>query len=119
MLAVKLTVPLVQVVFGFELAVTLGNWFTTTSTVVAVDVQPVNVLVPVTVYVALAVGDTVVVLPVDVVLHVYVSAPFVVKVTGLPAQVVAFDADTVGKVFTLIVIVSVVLAQPCDSPVMV
>ena len=47
------------------------------------------------------------------------SAPLAVKVTGLPAQVVALEADTVGKVLTSIVIVSVVLAQPCNSPVMV
>ena len=55
-LAVKFTVPVVHVVFGFELAVTVGNWFTVTSTVVIVDVQPVKVLVPVTVYVVLLVG---------------------------------------------------------------
>ncbi len=47
------------------------------------------------------------------------SAPLAVNTTGLPAHVVALDADTVGKVFTSIVIVSVVLAQPCSSPVIV
>ena len=41
--------PVVQVVFGLAEAVTDGNWFTVTSAVVIVDVQPVNVLVPVTV----------------------------------------------------------------------
>ena len=69
-LAVKLIVPLVQVVFGLALAVTVGNWFTVTSTAITVDVQPVTVFVPVTVYVVLAVGDTVVVLVVAVVLQV-------------------------------------------------
>lgn len=118
-LAVKLTVPLVHVVFGFAVAVTVGKAFTVTSTDVTVEVHPVNVFVPVTVYVLLVVGDTVAVLVVAVVLHVYVSAPFAVNTTGLPAQVVALDADTVGKVFTSIVMVSVVLAQPCCSPVIV
>ena len=36
-----------------------------------------------------------------------------------PAHVVAFDAATVGSALTLIVIVSVVVAQPCCSPVIV
>ena len=63
-------VPLVQVVFGFELAITIGKAFVITSTVVGIDAQPVNVLVPVTVYVVLDIGDTVVVFVVDVVLHV-------------------------------------------------
>ena len=67
--AFKLIVPLVQVVLGLADAVTVGNWFTVTSAVVSVDVQPVKVLVPVTVYVVLPVGDTVVVLVVDVVLQ--------------------------------------------------
>ena len=56
--AFKLTVPLVHVVFGLALAVSVGNWFTVTSAVVKVDVQPVSVLVPVTVYVVLLVGFT-------------------------------------------------------------
>jgi hypothetical protein len=47
--AVKLTVPLVQVVFGLAVAVNVGKAFTVTSTVASVDVHPVNVLVPVTV----------------------------------------------------------------------
>ena len=59
--AFKLTVPFVQVVLGLALAVMLGNWLTVISAVVIVDVQPVTVLVPVTVYVVLVVGDTLVV----------------------------------------------------------
>ena len=62
LVAFKVTVPLVQVVFGLAVAVMFGNEFTVTSAVVIVDVQPVNVLVPVTVYVVLLSGDTVVVL---------------------------------------------------------
>jgi ABC-type microcin C transport system permease subunit YejB len=92
-LAVKFTVPLVQVVFGLADAVTVGKAFTVTSTVVIVELQPVNVFVPVTVYVVLFVGDTVVVLVFAVVLHVYVSAPLADNTTGLPAQVVALDAS--------------------------
>ena len=96
--AVKFTVPLVQVVFGFELAVTVGNWFTVTSTVVSVDVQPVKVLVPVTVYVVFVLGDTVVVFVVaPVACQLYMSAPLAVKVTGLPEQVTVFVVAIVGN----------------------
>ena len=119
MLAVNVTVPLVHVILGLALAVTVGKAFTVTSAVVIVDVQPVNVLVPVTVYVVVFIGDTLVVLVFAVVLQVYVSAPFAVSVTGLPAQVVALDVVTSGNVFTLMVSVSVVVAQPDASPVMV
>ena len=119
MLAVNVTVPLVHVVFGLALAVTVGWAFTVTSAVVIVDVQPVKVFVPVTVYVVLADGVTVVVFVVDVVLQLYVSAPVAVKVTGTLAQVVVLDTATVGNVFTAIVIVSVALAQLFDSPIIV
>jgi hypothetical protein len=65
--------------------------------------------------VVLFVGDTVVVFVVELlVLHVYVSAPLADNVTAVPAQVVAFDTASVGNALTSIVIVSVVLAQPCD-----
>ncbi len=46
--AVRFTVPVVQVVFGLAVAVTVGRALTVTSTIVNVDVQPVSVLVPVT-----------------------------------------------------------------------
>ena len=117
--AFKLTVPLVQVVFGLAFAVMFGNWLTVTSTVVTVDVQPVTVLVPVTVYVVLVVGDTLVVFVFAVVLQLYVSAPDADNVTGLPEHVIVFDAATVGSALTLIVIVSVVVAQPDASPTIV
>jgi hypothetical protein len=57
-------------VFGLALAVTVGNWFTVTSTVVSVDVQPVRVFVPVTVYVLVFIGLTLVVFVLAVVLQV-------------------------------------------------
>ncbi len=117
--AFKLTVPLVQVVFGLAFAVSVGNWLTVTSTVVTVDVQPVKVLVPVTVYVVLVVGDTLVVFVFAVVLQLYVSAPVADKVTGLPAHVVVLVVTTCGKAFTSIVMVSVVVAQPDASPTIV
>ena len=117
--AFKLTVPLVQVVFGLAFAVIVGNGFTVTSTVVTVDVHPVKVLVPVTVYVVLVVGDTLVVFVFAVVLQLYVSAPDADSVVATPAQVVAFDAATVGSALTSIVIVSVVVAQPDASPTIV
>jgi hypothetical protein len=85
---------------------------TVTSTVVIVELQPVKVFVPVTVYVVLFVGATVVVLVFAVVLHVYVSAPFAVNTTGLPEQVTVFVVVICGNVLTSIVIVSVVLEQP-------
>jgi hypothetical protein len=69
--------------------------------------------------VVLVVGDTVVVFVLSVVLHVYVSAPFADKVVVTPAQVVALDTATTGKLFTSIVTVSVVLAHPSASPVIV
>ena len=69
-LAVKLTVPLVHVVFGLAVAVTVGKAFTATSTVVKVELHPVKVFVPVTLYVVLFVGLTVVVFVLAVVLHV-------------------------------------------------
>lgn len=118
--ALNVTVPLVQVALGLDVAVIFGNWLTVTSAVVIVDVHPVTVLVPVTVYVAFVVGDTVLVFVVTPVgCQLYVSAPVADKVTRLPAQVVALDADTVGNVLTLIVIVSVLLAQLDDSPTIV
>jgi hypothetical protein len=118
-LAVKFTVPLVHVVFGLAVAVTVGKAFTVTSNAVTADVQPVMVFVPVTLYVVFVVGLILMVFVVSVVLHVYVSAPFAVNVTGLPAHVVALATAMVGSVFTLIVMVSVVLAQPDASPVIV
>ena len=68
--AVKFTVPLVHVVFGLAVAVTVGKAFTVTSSAVTVDVQPVKVFVPVTLYVVLVVGLVLIVLVVSVVLHV-------------------------------------------------
>ena len=97
----------------------VGKALTVTSTVVIVELQPVKVFVPVTVYVVLFVGVTVVVLVFAVVLHVYVSAPFAVNTTGLPAHVTVLVVVICGNVLTSIVIVSVVLAHPCDSPVIV
>ena len=117
--AVKLMVPLVQVVFGFELAVTVGNWFTVTSTVVIVDVQPVKVLVPVTVYVVVLVGLTVTVPPVnDPGIHVNEVAPLALKVELDPEQIFVGEAlaVTVGLLFTVIEIVFVEV-QPELSPV--
>ena len=44
------------------------------------------------------------------------SAPVADKVTAVPAQVVALPAATCGSVFTSIVMVWLMLIQPCDSP---
>ena len=57
----------------------LGVGVTLTVTL-AILLQPVSVLVPDTVYVVLVVGDTVIVVDVSNVLHVYVSAPVIDKV---------------------------------------
>ena len=65
------------------------------------------------------VGDTVVVLVVDVVLQLYVSAPVAIKTTGLPAQVAVLDVTICGKVFTSIVMVCVTLEQFDASPITV
>ena len=97
-----------------------GNWFTVTSTVVNVDVQPVNVFVPVTVYVVLFIGDTAVVFVVAPVgCQLYVSAPVANKVTAVPAQVTVLVVRICGKEFTLIVTVSVPLVQLDVAPTIV
>ena len=72
-------------------AVTVGNAFTVTLTV-AVPVHPA-VLVPVTVYVVLLVGDTVLELPVPRLCdQLYVLAPLAVIVEDDPEHIDAGDA---------------------------
>lgn len=81
---------------------------------VAVLVQPVAVVVPVTVYVVVETGETVIEAPLKPPgFHVYVFAPVPVMVVEAPAQIVArvTVVPTVGSGFTVMVRVAV-LVQP-------
>ena len=101
-----------------------GSGFTVTL-IVCVLVQPLA-LVPVIVYVVVAIGLA---LTCDPVLwfkpalgdHVYVLAPFMFKVTLSPMQRVALDgvALKVGKGFTATVLLIVLLQPLASVPVMV
>lgn len=84
-------------------AVTVGAVFTVIVRV-PVPVHPLAA-VPVTVYVVVAVGETVTGEPDnDPGIQVYVDAPAPVNVVELPLHIVAFDAVavTVGAAFTVI-----------------
>ena len=81
---------------------------------VAVLVQPVAVVVPVTVYVVVVAGVTVTVVPLNPPgFQVYVLAPVPVILVDDPAQIVAFVTvvPTVGNGFTVIILVAV-FVQP-------
>jgi hypothetical protein len=109
--AESVTVLPEQMVVVEEDALTTGDGFTLI-TCVAVPLQPL--LVPVTVYVVIAVGETLTVAPVsEPGIHVYVVAPVAVMATELPLQMVVVGEDTltVGVGLTVIVRVAV-LVQP-------
>ena len=110
----------VQIVAGAADVLTVGRAFTVTVTV-AVFVQPLAA-VPVTVYVVVATGVTVLVAPVpNPWLHSYVLAPEAVITLDSPAQIVAgaADAETKGKAFTVTVIVAVFVQLLAAVPVTV
>lgn len=105
--------PPAQIVAADAEAETVGAVFTVTATV-AVFVQPVEVFVPVTVYVVVEVGvattlDPVLAFNVAVGDQEYVLAPEAVRVEVLPAQIVVGDAEeeTVGAAFTVTATVEV------------
>jgi hypothetical protein len=76
----------VQIAAGDALAVTFGNGLTVTLTV-AVPVHPK--IVPVTEYVVVFAGETVMLEPVPPVLHAYVLAPLTFNDELCPLQIVA------------------------------
>ncbi|MPM34338.1 hypothetical protein SDC9_80920 [bioreactor metagenome] len=79
---------------------------------VAVPLHPAEV-VPVTEYVVVEVGLTVIGLVVSVVLHAYVSAPLPVRLVAEPIQIVGDAATAVTAGFGLTVTVTVVVpVQP-------
>ena len=97
---------------ALDVAVTVGN-VSNITVVVAVFVQPAA-LVPVTVYVAVAVGIKLTPLVIPP-LQVYVVAPPPFNVTDVPAQTddaVAVEV-TVGNELTVIVVVAV-FVQPAE-----
>ena len=99
----------------FTEAVMIGKALTVTCTVARlVLVQPVRVLVPVTEYVALSVGENEVPLGAGG-FQVYVSAPLPVSERELPMQTagVLAAAETTGRLLTVIVTAAtLVLAHP-------
>jgi hypothetical protein len=103
---------------GFEVSVPeITELGLTTTLDVAVDLHPVNVVVPVIVYVVVKVGLAVTVLPVPelnpvVGVQVYVSAPDAVNVAEAPEQMVAPLTVTTGLGFTVMVNVIGVPLQP-------
>jgi len=101
--AVNTDVAPLHIAAGLAVAATDGNGFTVTLTV-AVPVHPA-VLVPVTVYVVVPVGDTVLELPLPKLCdQLYVFAPLAVNTEVAPLHIAAglADAVTVGlsKVIT-------------------
>jgi len=98
-------------------AVTLGTAFTVTVTV-ATSVQPL--VVPVTEYVVVEVGEAVNEDPLPEGLQTYELAPLAETVVLLPLQIVgeAADAVTVGTAFTVTVTVAV-FVHPLLVPVTV
>ena len=112
--------PPTQIAEFVELAVTVGNGLTVTPTV-AVFTQPLA-FVPVTVYVVLAVGDTVTDEPDKLPgLHTYVEAPLALNEVLPPTQIAEFVelAVTVGNGLTVIVRVAVPTQPADDVPVTV
>ncbi len=119
--AVMVVDPPIQMAAELTLVVTFGNGFTTMVRV-AVLVQPVAVVVPVTVYVVVAAGETViatVVIPPGC--QLYVLALLAVIVVEFPWQIVDWVAEVVvfGKGFTLMVRVAVVRQPVALVPVTV
>ena len=110
--AVKTELAPEQIVDGDAEAVTVGVGLTVTVTV-AILVQP-SALVPVTVYVVVLVGDTVLELPVPILFdQLYVLAPLAVKSELAPELIVDGDAEAgtvcVGLTVT---VTAAVLVQP-------
>jgi hypothetical protein len=107
-----------QMVEGVEDAVGVGRGFTVIVTC-AVEVHPPES--PVTVYVVVADGLTITLVPVsEPGIHVYVVAPAAVSVVELPLQIVEADADTVTVgVMTTVTVTCAVEVQPPRSPVTV
>ena len=95
--------------------VTVGKGLTVTTTV-AVFVQPAAE-VPVTVYVVVAAGETVVEAPVPPELQEYVFAPAAEIVAVCPTQMVAGVVVTVGKGFTVTTTVAVLVQPAAEVPV--
>ena len=98
-----------HIVAGLAVANTVGNGFTVTLTV-AVPVHPVLV-VPVTVYVVVLVGETVLLDPVPKLCdQLYVFAPLALNVVLEPEHIEEGDADAirvgVGLTFTVTVAVA-------------
>ena len=117
---IEVELPL-QIIAFVTVVPTGGNGFTVTSRV-AVFVQPVAVKVPVTVYVVVEVGDTVIEPPLNEPgIHVYVFAPVPVIVTDEPIQIAVEDVvvPVGGKGFTVIVLVAVVIQPVALVPVTV
>jgi hypothetical protein len=80
----------------------VGKEFTVILTVCVL--LQLNEFVPLTVYVVVTVGETTTLLPVKAPgFHVYVDAPFAVRLLDWPAQIVGLEATavTVGKGFTI------------------
>jgi len=92
-LAVNTELSPLHIADGLAVAATDGNGFTVTLTV-AVPVHP-TLLDPVTVYVVLLVGVTVMLAVLPPVFQLYVLAPLAVNVDDDPEHIVAGDADAV------------------------
>jgi len=110
-----------QIVAFVTVVPTGGKGFTVTRRV-AVLVQPVAVKVPVTVYVVVEVGETVIELPLNEPgIQVYVFAPVPVIVTEEPKQIAVADVvvPVGGNGFTVIVFVAVVIQPVALVPVTV
>jgi hypothetical protein len=113
-------VPPEQIVLNDALLLTVGRGLTVI-VLVAIFVQPVA-LVPVTVYVVVAVGDTVTDDPDKLPgFQVYVAAPFAVSVVVPPEQIVLNDALllTEGRGLTVIVLVAIFVQPVALVPVTV
>jgi hypothetical protein len=119
-LAVNTELAPLHIADGLADAVTVGNGFTVTLTV-AVPVHPAA-LVPVTVYVVVELGVTVLLAPVpnppD---QLYVLAPLAVNTEVAPLHIAAglADAVTVGNGFTVTLIVAVPVHPAALVPVTV
>ena len=103
-LAVKVVKLPLQMVTGPEV-VTFGKAFTVT--------------VPVTVYTVVETGLTVIAAVAGPVFHEYVDAPLAVIVPELPLQIVALVEVTLGKAFTVTVVLAVPVHPFASVPVTV
>lgn len=109
-----------QIVAAVFVAATVGEGFTVINCV-AVPTHPFP-SVPVTVYVVVVAGASVIEVPVKLPgIQVYVDAPFAVMVVKLPSQIVPFvvDAETTGNEFTVTVSVAVFVHPGPVEPVTV